>query len=184
MNFPDHYYFGIIHKTIGLNGVLAIKVDVDDISKYKKLDHLFVLDNNQLVPFFITSLIVKNNDVIQVQFDGLNTITSTERLIGKQVYLPIAMLPKLSGNKFYYHEIIGYSVIDSNHGNIGIVQKVLDFTHQDILEIKQNYTEILVPILDHIIKKVDRDKKELHIEAPEGLIDIYTNPNKNNEEEE
>lgn len=184
MEFKDHFYFGIIHKTIGLHGLVSVKVDVDDISRYRKLEHIFVEENKQLIPYFLQSIIVKNNDYIQFQIEGVDTITKAERLITKNVFLPTTLLPKLKGNKFYYHEIIGFEVIDQTHGNIGIVEKVLDFSYQDVLQIKQNYIEILVPVLDHIIKNVDREKKEIHIETPDGLIELYTQPQNNNNDEE
>lgn len=185
MEFKDYFYFGIIHKTIGLNGLVSVKADVDDIMLYKKLDHIFVEENNQLIPYFLQSIIIKNSEYIQFQLDGVDSISKAEKLITKNIFLPNTLLPNLKGNKFYYHEIIGFAVIDKIHGNIGVVEKVLDFSYQDVLQIKQNYIEILVPILDQFIIKVDREKKELHIKAPEGLIEVYTQPsNKNNDEEE
>lgn len=184
MEFKDYFYFGIIHKTIGLNGIVSVKADVDDISQYKKIEHIFVEENKQLVPYFLQNIIIKNSEYIQFQIDGVDTITKAERLITKNVFLPATLLPKLKGNKFYYHEIIGFAVIDANHGNIGTIEKVLDFSYQDILQIKQNYIEILVPVLDHIIKNVDRDKKEIHIVSPDGLIELYTHPQNNNNDEE
>jgi len=82
-------------------------------------------------------------------------------------------LPKLKGNSFYYHEIIGFTVIDEKHGNIGVIEKVLDNQHQDIFSIKKENKEILIPVADEIIKKVDRKNKVIEIEAPDGLIEIY-----------
>ncbi len=33
--------------------------------------------------------------------------------------------------------------------------------------------EILIPVVDPVIKKVDRDQRTIFIEAPKGLIDLY-----------
>jgi 16S rRNA processing protein RimM len=33
--------------------------------------------------------------------------------------------------------------------------------------------EVLVPLIKNLVTKVDRENKELHIQAPEGLIEIY-----------
>ena len=59
------------------------------------------------------------------------------------------------------------------HGNIGTLVKVMDLPRQSLLQIAFEDKEILVPLVDEVIMKVDRKKKELHIRAPEGLIDIY-----------
>jgi len=42
-----------------------------------------------------------------------------------------------------------------------------------MLQINFGEKEILIPLIDEVIVKVDRKKKEMHIRAPEGLIDIY-----------
>jgi 16S rRNA processing protein RimM len=49
----------------------------------------------------------------------------------------------------------------------------MDLPLQALLQIAFGEKELLVPLVDEIIVKVDRKKKELHIRAPEGLIDFY-----------
>ena len=36
-----------------------------------------------------------------------------------------------------------------------------------------NDKEILVPAIDEIFEKIDRENKTIYINAPDGLIDIY-----------
>jgi 16S rRNA processing protein RimM len=94
-------------------------------------------------------------------------------LVGSELYLPLAFLPPLKGNKFYYHEIMNFKVDDKKQGDIGNVKDVLDQTGQPIFIIQKGEKEILIPMTDEIIRKVDRKNKLIEIEAPEGLIDIY-----------
>jgi 16S rRNA processing protein RimM len=83
------------------------------------------------------------------------------------------MLPKLTGNKFYYHEVIGFSVEDDVYGDIGIVEGVNDTTSQALFEVKKGDKQLLIPINDEIIKKVDRQSKTITVTTPEGLVDLY-----------
>ena len=76
-------------------------------------------------------------------------------------------------NQFYDHEISGYNVVDSIKGDIGIVDTVIDLVSNPLLRIEKDKKEILIPIFEGLIQKVDRKKKILYIEAPEGLIDLY-----------
>lgn len=89
------------------------------------------------------------------------------------MYLPLSTLPKLTGNKFYYHEIEGFTVVDKSFGLVGNVKDVLDYTNQAVMQIFNGEKEIMVPINSHIILRVDREKKEIAIQAPEGLIEMY-----------
>ncbi|HPT15302.1 MAG TPA: 16S rRNA processing protein RimM, partial [Bacteroidales bacterium] len=71
------------------------------------------------------------------------------------------------------HEVVGFEVIDKSKGPVGKVRRILELPHQAMFEIEFGDKEILVPLVDEIIVKVDRKLKQLLIDAPEGLIDMY-----------
>ena len=83
------------------------------------------------------------------------------------------MLPKLEGNQFYYHEVIGFSLIDRIHGDIGVVQSINDSASQVLFEVLKGEKQLLIPLNDEIIKEVDRKAKTIAIDAPDGLVDLY-----------
>ena len=78
----------------------------------------------------------------------------------------------------------GYSVIDKTYGAIGIIEKILDFPQQAIFQIKYGEHEILIPARDEFIIGVDRLKKQIELDAPQGLIDIYINQKEENNSDE
>ncbi len=183
MNKNDFFILGYISKTVGIKGEVIFTLDVDEPKKYQKLESVFVEINNSLVPFFLKSSQVRNNTIIAA-IDGIDNPQKASELIGSTLYLPLSFLPPLKGNKFYFHEVPGYSVIDKNHGAIGIVESILDFPQQAILQIKNKEIEILVPVKDDFILNVDRTNKTILIQAPEGLIDLYLSEKNHSEEEE
>jgi len=83
------------------------------------------------------------------------------------------MLPKLEGTQFYFHEVIGFDVLDTRLGNIGKITGINDSGAQAIFEIEKNGTEILVPLIDEFIIALDRTNKTITLETPEGLVDLY-----------
>jgi 16S rRNA processing protein RimM len=111
--------------------------------------------------------------LLRVAFEDVKDENDADGLLKKKVFLPLDMLPKLTGNRFYFHEVIGYDVIDKHHGNIGEVIGVNDNASQALLEIDYKSTQVLLPVVDEIIKRVDRTEKQLHVQIPEGLLDIY-----------
>jgi len=89
------------------------------------------------------------------------------------LYLPLDLLPKLDGNKFYFHEVINFIMKDVNFGKVGIIKAINDSTAQSLFEVDRDGIEILIPMNDEFIVKVDRDNKTIIVETPEGLIDLY-----------
>ena len=69
------------------------------------------------------------------------------------------MLPPLEGNRFYYHEIIGFTALDVEQGVIGIIEGVNDQSSQALLEISDKNRQQLIPLHDDFILKVDRIKR-------------------------
>jgi len=57
--------------------------------------------------------------------------------------------------------------------DVGILKGINDSTAQALFEIDREGTEILIPMNDEFIVKVDREHKTIIVSTPEGLIDLY-----------
>lgn len=170
--FKDYFFLGKITKPHGYEGKLVLFLDVDEPEEYQDIDVVFVDQNHQPVPYFIEESFLKGNKLI-VRVQDVDSLEKATALINKNLYLPLSLLPKLSGNKFYYHEVPGFTVTDVNHGSLGKVETVLEYPNQAVLQVFQGEKEILVPINDEVIIKVDRNGKSITVETPEGLVALY-----------
>lgn len=167
-----YYYLGKITKVFGLKGELLVYLDTDEPHKYKTMESVFFNLNEEPVPFFIQSIKFKSDHQFIIQFEDIDEHNASQ-YVDTLLYLPLEMLPPLSGNKFYYHEIKGFRIIDIVHGDLGVCVDVLEYPHQAIFQINHPKGEILVPIAEDVIKNVDRINKTIHIQAPEGLVEVY-----------
>ena len=173
MDYNDLFCLGRIIRTFGSKGEVVFYLDVDDPQNYLEMESVFIKLNENLVPFTIDSIQLRPKKQAVVRFHDVNETDDAELFVGSLLFLPLSNLPPLTGNKFYYHEITGFAVIDKEKGPIGFIEDVLDLQHQAIMQIRHGDKEILVPISDDIIQQVDRKNKQIEIIAPEGLIDIY-----------
>ena len=126
MDHKDCFFVGKIIKKFSFKGVLLVKLDTDEPEEYTKMESVFVDLNGTLVPFFIEELALHKTELLRVQFEDVYDEQTADSLIGCDLYLPLDFLPKLTGNKFYYHEIIGFTVVDRQRGNIGTIMSVND----------------------------------------------------------
>jgi len=167
------FYLGKIVKKYSFKGELLAKLDTDDPEQFLEMESVFVDFNKNLIPFFIESLSLHKSTLFRIQFESVKTEADADNLLGTELYLPLNLLPKLSGNKFYFHEVIGFTVTDTNFGTVGTITGVNDTTAQALFEIDHDGKEVLIPISDDLIEKVNREKKDIRITAPEGLIELY-----------
>ena len=175
MRKEDCFYLGKIVSKYSFKGEVLVKIDTDEPELYNSMESVFVALRNNLVPFFISNCRLHKSQLLRIDFEEVNSEDDADKIMGSELYLPLSFLPKLTGNKFYFHEIIGFEVIDADHGNIGIIQSVNDTTSQALFEILKGDKELLIPITDQIITKVDRATKTIHVTTPEGLVDLYLN---------
>ncbi len=182
MDKKNCFNLGYIARRVGNHGELGFVLDVDDGSRYNKLESIFIELNNSLVPFFIKRIQVKGCNAT-VSLEGIDSIERAEELLKKSIYLPLNTLPPLKGKKFYIHELAGFTAIDKNFGMIGKITEVLDFPQQTILQIKHGDNEILIPAKEEFIIAINRETKTIELNAPEGLIDIYISKKETDEAE-
>lgn len=172
MDKKDFFYLGKIIKPHGVKNEFQAILDINNPEHFQNIEVVFIEIDNTLIPYFITNIRILGKQAIikllDVDFDVI-----TKLLVGSSIFLPKELLPKLPGNQFHSYELEGFSVYDKDKGNIGFVEEVIDMDYQSILKINFNDKEILIPVADEIVKKIDRKNKHVEIEAPDGLIDIY-----------
>ena len=173
MHKEDCFYLGKIAKKFSYKGEVLAWLDTDDPGYFEDMESVFVEIDKHLVPFFIVSSRIHKNEFLRIQFEDMDSEEAADKIMGCGIYLPLTMLPKLEGDKFYFHEIIGFTAKDKRLGDIGTIVGINDTTAQALFEIKKGDIEILVPMIDNFIVKVDRENKTIELDTPEGLVDLY-----------
>lgn len=118
MRKEDCYFLGKITRRHGLAGNVILKLDTDQPELYNKLESIFVEINGLLVPFFIEKLSWSKLDALNLAFKN-SSEALVDQSLNKDVYLPLTSLPKLTGNQFYYHEVIGFEIMDQDNKDCG-----------------------------------------------------------------
>ena len=173
MQKDDCFYLGKIVSKFSFKGEVLIKLDSDNPEMYENMESVFVDYNNNLVPFFIERARLHKSDLLRVKFEDVDTEEDADDLMKAALYLPLDLLPELEEDQFYFHEIVGFKVQDLQKGDIGTLTAVNDSNAQTLFEINYNGKQILIPMNDQFIHKLDKPNKLLIVDTPEGLIDLY-----------
>ena len=172
MRKEDCFFLGTVVAKYSFKGEVLIKLDTDDPETYLSLQSFLLEDESCLIPCFTTKVQLHKYQLLRVSVEGVKSEKQADLMIGKSVYLPLDQLPKLDEDQFYFHEIIGFEVIDSLQGQIGTITGVNDRSSQVLLEVEYNYRQILIPLVDELIQQLDKQKKQLYLSIPEGLLDL------------
>ena len=172
MNYDGYYQLGHVLKTHGLAGNIIVFLDVADPSYYSDLDVIFLDQNGQLIPHFVKSISI-NQGKARIHLEDIDSLEMAETMVGSQVYLPIKYLPKLEGDDFYYHDLIGAEIYSENE-LLGTVDKIYDLGTNNLISTTIEGKEVMIPITPEIVHTVDLEKGKILVDLPDGLIDLYT----------
>jgi len=109
-------------------------------------------------------------------FDGSDSISDAEKLVGLEVQIPLADRVKLLAGSYYVTDLIGCEVREKDGAKIGEVRDV-QFTGEDvagtpILVINSPRGEVLVPLAEEICVRIDAAARTIEVVLPEGLRDL------------
>lgn len=170
----EYFELGALAKPHGLRGAFHAFLDVDDPYAYEGLKSVFLQIGQDLIPYFIEDIQIKPTANL-ITFEGIDTVEKAKELVGKKLFLPVSFLPKLKDDQFYFHEIIGYQVEDEQLGLLGLVKEVVSLGAQDVVVMMYQNREVLIPLTEEIIPKINKKDKMIYTILPEGLLDIYLN---------
>lgn len=171
MNKEACFYLGSVVGKYSFKGEVLVKIDSDSPEDYLKLESVFVDSNTGLVPFFIRKCQLHKSSLLRIDFEGVTDEATANNLLKKKIYLPLTSLPPLKGNKFYYHEVIGFIIVEDGK-NIGTIELIRDQGLQALFEVNLGNSNALIPIHDDFIVNVDRLSKIITVKLPEGLLDL------------
>jgi len=174
MRKEDCFYLGKIVSKYSYKGEVLVKIETDEPEIYENMESVFIaMKGGNLVPFFIDRCRLHKSLLLRIDFEEVKDEAAADRIMNHQLFLPLTLLPKLEGDKFYFHEITGFTVEDAIHGNIGTITGVNDTTSQAIFEVEKDGKQLLIPITDEIFIGLDREKKIVKVSTPDGLVELY-----------
>lgn len=166
---------GKITGTHGLNGNVTVYHHLGKLSGLKNLKHIFIeLKRESYIPFFIQQVKVDNDQELFVKLEEVETMEAAKSLSGKQVFLSTEQYEKLNPKEADIN-FIGFEVWDQEAGRLGTVEQLFETPGQLLATIAVNGKEVIAPLNDQTIVSVDIPSKQLKLQLPEGLLDVYLN---------
>jgi len=171
MTRDQYRLLGSVVKTKGISGEVIIRTKIPTGSINSDQKCVMVMIDGLLVPFFIDSWHTTSNNEIVIKFRDIVTRDKAEFFRDREIWLPRKELRKSLLNQSG-EDLTGYKVFDVSEGFIGITQGILDIPDNELLRVDFMDHEVLIPLQEGIILKINPDKKEIRVQLPEGFLQI------------
>jgi 16S rRNA processing protein RimM len=168
---PDTFKIGRLVKVRGKEGELICHLEIDNPGKYSNLEFIHIELNRRLIPFRIESLEI-TGDYARISLQDIDNPEAARELVKHDVYVSESDRPQLPDQAFYPHEIVGYTVFNHEKNEIGKVKDILQKPEQHLLQVVHQNKELLIPLAMELILEINKEKRHIIIDLPEGLIDL------------
>jgi 16S rRNA processing protein RimM len=172
MRLPENEIleFGKVVGLHGLRGDLKVLPHTLAADSLAHAQLIYLRDRDDAIAPYVPTRTSLHKGSVLLSLEGVDSVPLAEVLIGQSVLMDLNDLPELPGGEYYWHELQGLAVFDRTRGDIGILRRMFTTSAHDIYEVDGRFGEVLIPVVDRFIVKIDLDEKRIQVDLPEGLI--------------
>ena len=169
---PLYLKIGKFVAAFGLKGELILKHSLGKKTALKGLRAIFTEDRkDSFLPWFIESAKARSENEILLKLETINTREAAAKLSQKEVWLPEEDFKRLSA-KAAPANLLGYTVINDTE-KLSEILEVIEQPHQMLCIIEINSKEVLIPLNESTLQKVDKKNRQVVVSLPDGLLEVY-----------
>jgi 16S rRNA processing protein RimM len=171
MAYINNILLGRITKVSGYEGAVTVKLEKIFSENIPQMESVYLEIEGRPVPFFISDLEYSGADVIKLSFTDYSSSTKVIEFVGCRVFLTSGTHNNNQTEDI--QSIIGYKVLMQNNQILGVVSEVIQNRGQWLLTIiTDKNKEILIPFHEDFIVSIDKKKKSILMDIPDGLTEI------------
>jgi 16S rRNA processing protein RimM len=163
---------GRLVAVFGLQGELVLQHRLGKKTGLKGLKAIFIEEKaDEMLPWFVESVRVKSDTEVYLKLEGLDTKEAARRVVQKEVWFSEADFGTFAG-KSAPISMVGFRLLDGGV-DLGEILEVIEQPHQVLCKIDLGGKEALIPMHEQTLRGVDKKKREVYVELPDGLLDVY-----------
>ena len=115
----------------------------------------------------------RHNNGLIAQFEGISGRDEAASLTGADICITADELPALADDEFYWRDLIGMRVVNTNGYDMGVVEQIMPTASNDVLVVKANSndgfgkSERLIPFIQsEYITEINKEEKRIQVEWP------------------
>lgn len=166
----DFYNVGKIVNTHGIRGDVRVMPTTDFVAeRFAKGQDLYLQQAGEPLKLTV-ELARQHKGFILVKFVGYDNINDVQAFRDHELMVSGKDQQPLEDGQYYYHQIIGLSVKTVDGEELGTIKEILSPGANDVWVVQRDgKKDLLLPVIDDVVKDVDLDAGEVTVELMEGL---------------
>jgi 16S rRNA processing protein RimM len=167
----QYFKIGKFVAAHGVKGELVLKHELGKKTSLKGLQTIFIEERSSFLPWFVESTRIKNKQEVFLKLETITTREAAIKLAQKDVWLTEADLKRFAAKSSPLN-LLGYTIVNKAE-SLGEILEVIEQPHQLLCRLEIKGKEALIPINEKFLRKINHEKRQVNVELPDGLIEIY-----------
>lgn len=165
---PVFLVVGILRRPHGVKGEILMGIMTDFPERIQPGMDLYLNEGAEKITL---ASVRHHNKGRLVRLEEYPTRDDVENLRNRDVFVRADDRPPLPKGEHYWHEIIGMQVITDEGDLLGILKGMIETGANNVYVVHNDEgKEILLPVIDEVILKIDPKKKQMTVHLLEGLV--------------
>ncbi len=165
---------GKLVKPHGLKGEFKFKPEISDASLLGNLHKVRLEADPETASSRTISSLRGHGLRLIIKLEGIDRIEEAEPLCGQSLLVPSDEFPPLPDGEYYRFQIIGLKAHDEAGNYFGTVTEIIETGSNDVYvvqgDLQEGPQELLLPVIDDVIRSIDLDQQKLVFHAIDGLL--------------
>jgi 16S rRNA processing protein RimM len=167
----NHVKVGTVVSKHGYKGDIKINISSFNLNTFPDIAHLFIELDGSFIPFSINEIKSFSKNVLIVKLKEINSEKEVDEFIHKNIYVDFTKIESKKDSGFFYNDLINFNVFRDSQ-KIGTIENINSNLPQPVFEIRYSSRLVLIPIHEDLIKEIDRENNIIHLDIPNGLLEI------------
>lgn len=155
---------GFVRGAVGVKGWVKIGSDTEYLDSLLDYPTWYLIKGKQRVEAEVESGKVVNNKELQVKFADCDDRNAAEAWQGYTIAVNRADFAETEDGEYYWTDLIGMNVVNHEHVALGQVHSLLQTGAHDVLVVRGEHGEKLIPFVDAFVGEVDLNTRTVHVE--------------------
>ena len=165
---------GKMAATFGVKGELVLEHHLGEEADPAGISAIFLEEmEGRFLPYFVSSIKKKSDTEWLLALEGIESPEKAKRFVRKKVWLRETDVKKTASLSAPI-SLLGFMVYDGKQA-LGKVLEVIEQPLQLLLRLDIEGKEVLLPVNEGTLRRIDHPKEKIFLVLPVGLLDIYLN---------
>jgi len=169
---PSLLLVGTVRKPHGLTGEVSVEVATDFPQRFAPGIQLVWTRGTEQRSLVLAAARPHGKRLL-LAFEGITSVEEARGLAGGDLSIAGGEEFPAPAGFFYSHELEGFACVDERETPLGVVRGLGQTPAGPLLTLETaSGREALVPFVEEMVRKIDREGRRIVLELPEGLLDL------------